>query len=200
MPALVGLSWPGGVTCPGCKTRKKVAGRTLCRACLAAATAASIARRKRLISEGLCWRCGRVPAIPGSSMCEDCRKKDTARGVRWRKELRERAIAARGGRCQLCGHHVPAGLVWHHRRWDGKLDRKTRSKDRMMLDVIAGRDRKLVLICGTHHQEVHAAGVVVPAYHPDRLPRRRRMAALSILIEAQRARKPRRRKRNGNTR
>jgi hypothetical protein len=62
--------------------------------------AAMARRRRRLIAEGLCTGCGKVPPRAGRRKCEACGQKDTARAMR--RFNRRSAPLQRLGICPRC--------------------------------------------------------------------------------------------------
>jgi 5-methylcytosine-specific restriction endonuclease McrA len=70
------------VWCSKCKEAKKVQARN---------------HRNRLISQGICTRCGKAPALPGQQDCRECKDKDALR-------CKERIKKLKGtGCCVICG-------------------------------------------------------------------------------------------------
>ena len=86
--------------CVVCKKNQPPENRKICIDCLAKMKINNDARRKRLIESGICYYCGKKPAIPGQKRCIKCSTVDAERRRSVVTERRSKTV------CTQCGNEL----------------------------------------------------------------------------------------------
>lgn len=92
-------------------------------------------RRERLLSQGLCTKCGKEPHVPDKTKCDACLRyfveynrahasKIKPRERAYREKLRAEVIEKYGGLCDCCGEKRLKFLAIDHKNRDGNVERK----------------------------------------------------------------------------
>ncbi len=144
--------------CPRCKI--PVNSTTYCASCVEKISASTNARRKQLISDGICTKC-RNTTVTHGQLCQVCydsqdREKARQKNRKYKRQLSMKVFDRYGWECVWCGEDFEPALELDHVHNDGKAHNRHRSSSSIKLDALNDpEDGNYQILCGNCNWRKH---------------------------------------------